>query len=35
MGIDWLKTYESPAGRPVYIANGFNDEPGTPIGELI
>ena len=35
MGIDWEKTYMSPIGRPVYIANGFNDTPGTPLKELI
>jgi len=35
MGIDWEKTYLSPIGRPVYIANGFNDTPGTPLKELI
>jgi Protein of unknown function (DUF1501) len=35
MGIDWTKTYMSPIGRPLYIANGFGDTPGTPIKELI
>ena len=35
MGIDWTKTYMTPVGRPIYIANGFNDEPGVPIKELI
>ncbi|MBM3754804.1 MAG: DUF1501 domain-containing protein [Acidobacteria bacterium] len=34
MGIDWTKTYMSPAGRPVYIANGFDDKMGEPIKEL-
>lgn len=34
MGIDWTKTYMSPAGRPVYIANGFEDKMGEPIEEL-
>ena len=35
MGIDWSKTYMSPIARPVYIANGFDDTPGTPVQELI
>jgi hypothetical protein len=35
MGIDWTKTYMSPIGRPMYIANGFGDTPGTPLKELI
>jgi uncharacterized protein (DUF1501 family) len=35
MGIDSSKTYMSPIGRPVYIANGFDDMPGTPLKELI
>ena len=35
MGIDWGKTYMSPIGRPVYIANGFDDQGGTPLQELI
>jgi hypothetical protein len=35
LGIDWTKTYMSPIGRPVYIANGFGDTAGTPIKELI
>jgi hypothetical protein len=35
MGIDWEKTYMSPIARPVYIANGFNDTPGTPLKELV
>ena len=35
MGIDWTKTYLTPVGRPVYIANGFDDEAGTPINELV
>jgi uncharacterized protein (DUF1501 family) len=34
MGIDWTKTYMSPIGRPVYIANGFDDKAGEPIREL-
>ena len=35
MGIDWTKTYMSPIGRPMYIANGFGDTPGVPLHELI
>jgi hypothetical protein len=35
MGIDWTKTYMSPIGRPVYIANGFEDKMGEPLKELI
>ena len=34
-GIDWTKTYASPVGRPVYIANGLNDQMGSPIAELL
>ena len=34
MGIDWEKRYMSPLGRPVYIANGFDDKGGSPIKEL-
>jgi uncharacterized protein (DUF1501 family) len=34
MGIDWEKRYMSPLGRPVYIANGFDDKGGAPIKEL-
>jgi len=25
----------SPIARPIYIANGFDDTPGTPLKELI
>lgn len=35
LGIDWAKTYMSPIGRPVYIANGFDDQAGSPIAELV
>jgi uncharacterized protein DUF1501 len=35
MGVDWTKTYMSPIGRPMYLANGFDDTPGTPLEELI
>ena len=35
LGIDWSKTYMTPVGRPIYIANGFDDKMGAPIKELI
>ena len=35
MGIDWGKTYMTPVGRPIYIANGFDNKVGSPIQELI
>ena len=35
LGIDWTKSYMTPVGRPIYIANGFDDTMGTPIKELI
>ena len=34
-GIDWTKTYMTPIGRPVKIANSIDDKTGTPIEELI
>jgi len=34
-GIDYTKTYMSPVGRPVYIANSIGDEQGQPIQELV
>jgi uncharacterized protein (DUF1501 family) len=34
-GIDWTKTYMSPIGRPVYIANARGDVAGTPIKALV
>jgi hypothetical protein len=33
-GIDWTKTYMTPIGRPIYIANALGDKPGEPIHEL-
>jgi uncharacterized protein (DUF1501 family) len=33
-GIDWEKTYMSPIGRPVKIANSIDDKSGEPILEL-
>jgi uncharacterized protein (DUF1501 family) len=35
MGIDWNKEYMHPIGRPLKIANSFNDTTGQPISELI
>jgi len=35
LGIDWTKTYMSPVGRPVYIANTLDDKAGDPIKQLI
>jgi hypothetical protein len=34
-GIDWTKTYLHPIGRPLKIANSFDDETGAPIQELV
>jgi len=34
MGIDWTRQYMTSIGRPVNIANSFDDEPGEPIHEL-
>ena len=34
-GIDWTKTYDTPIGRPVKIANSIGDKTGQPISELI
>ncbi len=35
LGIDWEKTYMTPIGRPVKIANSIGDATGIPIKELI
>jgi len=35
MGIDWEKTYMTPIGRPIKIANSIEDKTGVPIAELI
>ena len=35
MGIDWTKEYMTPIGRPVKIANSFEDKTGKPIDELL
>lgn len=34
-GIDWEKTYMSPIGRPIKIANSIEDKTGIPIQDLI
>ena len=34
-GIDWEKTYMSPIGRPVKIANSIDDKSGEPVPELV
>jgi hypothetical protein len=35
MGIDWEKTYMTPIGRPIKIANSIEDKTGKPVHELI
>jgi hypothetical protein len=34
-GIDWTKEYETPAGRPIKIANALDDSTASPIPELL
>jgi len=34
-GIDWEKTYMTPIGRPVKIANSIEDKTGVPIKDLV
>jgi len=34
-GIDWEKTYMTPIGRPIKIANSIDDKTGVPIGEIV
>ena len=34
-GIDWGKTYMSPIGRPINIANSIKDKIGVPIQALV
>ena len=34
LGIDWTKTYNGPGNRPIYIANGLDDQMGQPVNEL-
>jgi len=35
LGIDWHKEYLTPVGRPIKIANSFDDLTGKPVSELI
>jgi len=35
MGIDWTTQYMTPIGRPINIANSFEDGTGAPVRELI
>ena len=35
MGIEWHKEYMTPVGRPIKIANSFDDLTGQPISELV
>jgi hypothetical protein len=34
-GIDWTKTYMTPIGRTVKIANSINDKTGKPLEALV
>lgn len=34
-GIDWMREYDTPIGRPVKIANSLDDKTGEPIAELL
>jgi len=34
MGIDWHREYMTPIGRPIKIANSFEDSTGEPVREL-
>jgi len=35
LGVDWEKTYMTPIGRPIKIANSIEDKTGVPVPELI
>ena len=35
MGIDWTQEYMTPVGRPIKIANSFEDTTGEPVKELV
>jgi len=35
MGIDWTREYMTPIGRPIKIANSFEDATGEPVAELV
>ena len=34
-GIDWTKTYDTPIGRPIKIANSIDDKTGQPLADLV
>jgi hypothetical protein len=34
-GIDWTKEYDTPIGRPIKIANSFDDGTAEPLRELV
>jgi hypothetical protein len=34
-GIDWTKTYDTPIGRPIKIANSIEDKTGNPVESLV
>jgi hypothetical protein len=34
-GIDWTKTYDTPIGRPIKIANSIEDKTGVPVDGLV
>ncbi len=34
LGIDWHHEYMTPIGRPIKIANSFEDSTGEPVREL-
>ena len=35
LGIDWTHEYMTPVGRPIKIANSFEDATGEPVRELV
>ena len=35
LGIDWTHEYMTPVGRPIKIANSFEDATGEPVHELV
>lgn len=35
LGIDWTHEYMTPVGRPIKIANSFEDSTGEPVSELV
>lgn len=34
-GVDWMKEYDTPIGRPVKIANSLEDRTGEPLKQLL